>query len=148
MADNKDKTPQERAREASDPSNVKTLQAEELSLGNILRMSLQIRETKYQTKTLIEEMQKLSKGEAKNIGQYARDQKDLNTSLKKQEELKAKISDLEGLKDRRSKQDKADAKDELKIYENIARVKTASIKELEKTRAVALAKRKQENDIV
>lgn len=147
MADNKDKTPQERAREASDPSNVKTLQAEELSLGNILRMSLQIRETKYQTKTLIEEMQKLSKGEAKNIGQYARDQKDLNTSLKKQEELKAKISDLEGLRDKRSKQDKADAKDELKIYENIARVKTASIKELEKTRAVALAKRKQENDI-
>ena len=148
MANNKEKTPQERAREASDPANVKNLQAEELSLGNILRKELEIREVRYQSKTLTEEMQKLSKEEAKNIAKYAKEQRDLNASLKKQEELRAKISDLEGLGDIRSRQDKADAKDQLKIEENEARVKTSLIKNLEKTRAVALVKRKQENNIV
>ena len=81
MANNKEKTPQERAREASDPANVKNLQAEELSLGNILRKELEIREVRYQSKTLTEEMQKLSKEEAKNIAKYAKEQRDLGLGI-------------------------------------------------------------------
>jgi hypothetical protein len=147
MADNKNKTPQERAREASDPSNVKALQAEELSLANILRLKLQIREAESQTKTLIGEMQKLSKDQAKQIGDYTRNQKDLNTALKQQEKLKGDIADLEARGGSRNRARLREAKEELKLQQQTERSIREELKASEKSVGVSLYKRKQEASI-
>jgi hypothetical protein len=148
MADNKNKTPQERAREASDPSNVKTLQAEELSLGNILRLKLQIKEAERQTKTLTQEIQNLSKEQAKQIGQYTRNQKDLNTALKEQERLKGDIAELGLRTDREGKRRLQAAKDELKVQQQTERSVVEELKALEKSAGVSLYRRKQEASII
>ena len=44
MADNKNKSAEERAQDAADAAKVRALQAEELSWANILRLKTQIKE--------------------------------------------------------------------------------------------------------
>jgi hypothetical protein len=141
MADNKPKSAEDRLADAADPTKVKALQAEELGLANILRLKLQIREADQQAKTIAEAMSKFSKDQLEFVEDYKASQKELETSLKEQAKLQARIAET-------------DDKDLKKNLESRLRIQREMAEELqkeqmghEKLASVQLYKRKLEADI-
>lgn len=141
MADNKPKSAEDRLADAVDPTKVKALQAEELGLANILRLKLQIREADQQAKTIAEAMSKFSKDQLEFVEDYKASQKELETSLKEQARLQARIAET-------------DDKDLKKNLESRLRIQREMAEELqkeqmghEKLASVQLYKRKLEADI-
>jgi ElaB/YqjD/DUF883 family membrane-anchored ribosome-binding protein len=141
MADNKPKSAEDRLADAADPTKVKALQAEELGLANILRLKLQIREADQQAKTIAEAMSKFSKDQLEFVEDYKASQKELETSLKEQAKLQARIAETD------DKDLKKNLESRLRIQREMAEELQKEQMGYEKLATVQLYKRKLEADI-
>ena len=136
-----DKTPEQRLEDASDASKIRSLQAEELGLANILRLKLEIVAANKQSQAIQDSINKLNEKELKNVQTYDETNDHIKEVLKDIEQQQAKIEKSKG-------KQKTIATAELKTMQGeLAALKTKK-GDLEKTAAVALTLRKKEADIV
>lgn len=140
MADNKQKSQEERLEAAADPTRVKALQAEELGLANILRLKLQIREAEKQSQTVQEAINKLTESQLEDIEDYKKGADELSKALKREQQLQGEIKKANGFR-------KEQLEEQLTQQQAVIAARQLERTELEKTTAVALLKAKQEIDI-
>jgi len=147
MAENKPKSAEERLSEAGDPTKVKALQAEDLTLSSILRKKLEIKEADRQSQKVGEAMSKLTEKQLKEIEDYRNTQKTISDSLKKQQQLQADIANFGEKKNKKDREAYAKKAAELKSEISLAKRLADDAKEQEKTQAVALSNLKSQYDI-
>jgi hypothetical protein len=140
MADNKQKSQEERLADAADPTKVKALQAEELGLANILRLKLQIREADKQSQTVQEAINKLTESQLEDIEDYKRGADELNRALRQEQQLQGQLKRANGFR-------KEQIEEQLAQQQAVIAARQLERTELEKTAAVSLLKAKQELDI-
>jgi ElaB/YqjD/DUF883 family membrane-anchored ribosome-binding protein len=140
MANNNQKSQEERLSEAADPTKVKALQAEELGLANILRLKLQIREADKQSQTVQEAINKLTESQLEDIEDYKRGADELNRALRQEQQLQGQLKRANGFR-------KEQIEQQLAQQQAVIAARRLENTELEKTAAVALLKAKQEIDI-